>query len=224
MDIVGMGIKIVEQLVENGLVKDVADLYYLKREDLLSLDGFAEKKAENLLQSVEVSKNRGLNRLIAALGIRGVGEVVSADLAARFSDLDDLSNASLEDLQQIPGIGPNIAIAIKDWFERSANQNVLRKLRQAGVWPRMDFHKSAEAVSKPLSGLVFVVTGTLSSFSREEVKKFIQEHGGKVTDSVSKNTNYLVAGEAAGSKLQKARELGVEILDEAGLLHLAGEK
>lgn len=224
MDIVGMGIKIVEQLVENGLVKDVADLYFLKREDLLSLDGFAEKKADNLLQSVEVSKNRGLDRLIAALGIRGVGEVVSADLAARFSDLDDLSNASLEDLQQIPGIGSNIAIAIKDWFERSANQNVLKKLRQAGVWPRMDFHKSAEAVSKPLSGLVFVVTGTLSSFSREEVKKFIQEHGGKVTDSVSKNTNYLVAGEAAGSKLQKARELGVEILDEAGLLHLAGEK
>lgn len=221
MDIVGLGIKIVEQLIENGLVHDVADLYTLQREALLGLEGFAEKKADNLLAAIDASRGQSLARLITALGIRGVGEVMAADLARYYPDLDLLSRASLEDLQTIEGVGPNTAQAIVDWFERPANRQVVAKLRLAGVWPH------AEAVpqpagEQPLAGLTFVITGTLPTLSREEAKEYIQSRGGKVTDSVSKKTSYLVVGEAAGSKLAKAQELGVPILDEAGLQRLAG--
>ncbi|MCZ7554110.1 MAG: NAD-dependent DNA ligase LigA [Anaerolineales bacterium] len=224
MDIVGLGIKIVEQLVEAGLVKDAADLFSLKKQDLLRLEGFADKKADNLLESIEASKQQSLERLINALGIHGVGEVTAVDLAARFQDLDELSNATLAQLQEIEGIGPNIARAIVDWFERPANQNVLAKLKRAGVWPRAERAQGMSAGPLALEGLVFVVTGTLPSFSRDVVKAYIQKHGGKVTDSVSKKTSYLVAGEAAGSKLQKAQDLGVPVLDEAGLMKLAEPK
>jgi DNA ligase (NAD+) len=222
MDIVGLGIKIVEQLIDSGLVHDVADLYTLRRDDLLSLEGFAEKKADNLLAAIDASRGQSLARLITALGMRGVGEVMAADLARYHPDLDLLSRASLEDLQTIEGVGPNTAQAIVDWFERPANRNVIAKLHTAGVWPR------AEAVpqpagEQPLAGLIFVITGTLPSMSRDQAKEYIQEHGGKVTDSVSKKTSYLVAGEAAGSKLTKAQELGIPILDEVGLRKLGGE-
>lgn len=223
MDIVGLGIKIVEQLVESGLVKDVADLYTLTREQLLGLEGFADKKADNLIQAIVQSRTRPLSRLINALGIHGVGEVMAADLSRVYGDLDGLKRASLGELQQIEGVGPNIAQAIVDWFSRAGNQRIVDKLRQAGVWPK------AELVVKPSSeqrfgGLTFVVTGTLPGFSREEVKAFIQANGGKVTDSVSKKTDYLVAGESAGSKLDKARELGVKVIDEARLRGMAGER
>ncbi len=221
MDIVGLGIKIVEQLVEAGLVRDVADLYSLHKEDLLKLEGFAEKKADNLLQSVEASRSRPLARLLTALGIRGVGEVAAADLAQAFGSLDALMAARLEDLQTVEGIGPNIAQAIVDWFERPGNRQVLTKLRAAGVWPAAQ--KVAAMGPAPLAGMTFVVTGTLPTFSREEAKAFIEQHGGKVTDSVSKKTSYLVLGENPGSKLDKARSLGVPVLDEAGLRALAGE-
>jgi DNA ligase (NAD+) len=222
MDIVGLGIKIVEQLIESGLVHDVADLYTLRREDLLQLEGFAEKKADNLLAAIEASKGQSLARLITALGIRGVGEVMAADLARYYPDLDLLASASLEDLQTIEGVGPNTAQAILDWFERPANRQVIAKLHTAGVWPRAEI--AAQPVGEqPLAGLTFVVTGTLPTFSREEAKEYIQAHGGKVTDSVSKKTSYLVVGEAAGSKLAKAQELGVPILDEAGLKKLVSK-
>ncbi len=220
MDIVGLGIKNVEQLVEAGLVHDVADIYSLKSEDLLQLEGFADKKVENLLASIDVSRSQSLNRLINALGIRGVGEVTAADLVLHFPDLDALGNASLADLQTIEGIGPNIAEAIVDWFSRPANRKIIEKLKKAGVFPRQSPISTAETGSKPFNGLTFVVTGTLQSFSREEAKEFIQTNGGKVTDSVSSKTSYLVVGEAAGSKLQKARDLGVQIIDEAGLRRL----
>jgi len=215
-----LGIKIVEQLVEEDLVHDVADLYTLCRDDLLKLEGFADKKADNLLAAIESSRSQPLARLITALGIRGVGEVVAADLARYYPDLEALSRASTEDLQSIEGIGPNIAETIEDWFERSANQKVLRKLRQAGVWPHAERQVSAMPGEQPFLGLVFVVTGTLPTLSRDEAKEFIQMHGGKVTDSVSQKTSYLVVGEAPGSKLAKARELGVPILDEPGLRRL----
>jgi DNA ligase (NAD+) len=220
MDIVGLGIKIVVQLIEANLVHDVADLYTLRREDLLKLEGFAAKKADNLLAAIETSRSQPLARLITALGIRGVGEVVAADLARHYTDLEILSQASADDLQTIEGIGPNIAEAIVDWFDRSVNQNVLGKLRQAGVWPRQEEALSEASVERPFNGLVFVVTGTLAGLSRDEAKEFIQKNGGKVTDSVSKNTNYLVVGDTPGSKLAKARELGVPTLDEAGLRKL----
>jgi DNA ligase (NAD+) len=220
MDIVGLGEKIVGQLAEAGLVHSPADLYGLKREDLLKLEGFAEKKADNLLQSIETSKMQPLARLISALGIHGVGEVMAADLARTYADLEGLSDASVEDLTKIEGVGPNTAQAIADWFSRTANLEFVGRLRLAGVWPVSSVSNSAAEGSLPMEGLVVVVTGTLPSFSREGIKEFLQSKGAKVTDSVSKKTDYLIAGEAAGSKLEKARQLGVPILDEAGLLEL----
>lgn len=222
MDIVGLGIKIVEQLVETGMVKDVADLYTLTKEDLLKLEGFADKKADNLLSAIQDSRQQPLSRLITALGIRGVGEVMAADLTETYSDLDALSQTTLEALQKIEGVGPNTAEAIVDWFARPANQKVLRKLKAAGVWPKAE-RSSAAAGAQTLTGLTFVVTGTLESFTRESVKEFIKQHGGKVTDSVTSKTDYLVAGESAGSKLEKARILNVPVIDEAGLRSMAGE-
>jgi DNA ligase (NAD+) len=224
MDIVGLGIKIVEQLTNSGLVHDMADLYTLRREDLLKLEGFADKKADNLLTAIDVSRGRPLARLINALGIPGVGEVMAADLARYYPDLDTLSHASLEDLQTIEGIGPNIAQSIVDWFNRPTNKQVLDKLYKVGVWPRAEVKPQIAKVVQPLAGLIFVVTGTLIGFSRDEVKEYIETYGGKVTDLVSKKTNFLVLGENPGSKLDKARELGIPILDESALRKLVAEK
>ncbi len=221
MDIVGLGIKIVEQLIEAGLVKDVADLYTLKREDLLALEGFAEKKADNLLDAIDASRQQSLARLVNALGIRGIGEVGAETLTHFYRDLDELKAADYDALQQIEGFGPNIAQAIVDWFERPANLNLLKKLKTAGVWPRVEAASSESTASEgTLSGLSFVVTGTLPTYSRSEVKELIQKNGGKVIGSVSKKTSYLVAGEDAGSKLEKAQQLGTPIIDEAELLVL----
>ncbi len=220
MDIAGMGIKIVEQLVQENLVRDVADIYRLKREDLLQLEGFAEKKADNLLQAIEISKSRPLARLLTALGIRGVGEVVAAELADRYGNLDALGRASKEELAEIDGIGPNIAEAVVDWFERRANQSVLLKLKDSGLWPSEIVGARTRGLGGALEGKTFVVTGTLSGFSRQEIKAYLQAHGGKVTGSVSNRTDYLVAGENPGSKLQKAESLGITILTEPQLRDL----
>ena len=221
MDIVGLGIKIVEQLSYEGLVNDVADLYSLEQADLLKLDGFAEKKVENLLNAISASRAQPLPRLITALGIRGVGEVMAVDLATGYSDLDALAQASIEDLQTLDGVGPNIAQAIVDWFSRPSNQQLLAKLRQVGVWPVMQPKPAGKQASLNLNSLSFVITGTLSGFSRDEVKEFIENHGGKVVDSVSKKTSYLVQGESPGSKLAKAQSLGIPILSEEQLRQLA---
>jgi DNA ligase (NAD+) len=221
MDIVGMGIKIVEQLVHEGLLNDVADLYALQRDDLLKLEGFAEKKVDNLLAAIEASKSQPLARLLTGLGIRGVGEVMAVDLANHYRDIDELSNATLDELQEIEGVGPNIANAIIDWFDRSANQKVLAKLRSHGVWPRQAQIQLEIRPPQTLAGLTFVITGTLPTLSRDDAKEFVQNRGGKVTGSVSSNTNYLIVGENPGSKLEKAQELGVKVLDEAGLMNLA---
>ena len=220
MDIVGLGIKIVEQLIESGLVKDVADLFTLQKEQLLELEGFADKKAENLLKSLEQAKAQSLNRLIVALGIHGVGEVMAGDLSRAFGDLSALSNTNADELQQIEGLGPNIAESIVDWFSQPANQKLLKKLKAANVWPvaKKDEKKKEGA----LTGFTFVVTGTLPTLSRDGVKEFIEENGGKVTDSVSKKTSYLVLGENPGSKAEKAQTLGVKIINEAELRKLAG--
>jgi DNA ligase (NAD+) len=222
MDIVGLGIKIVEQLVRAGLVSDVADLYSLRAENLMTLEGFAEKKVENILSAIETSKQRSLSRLITALGIRGVGTVAANDLAQHYEDLDELSQATVEDLESIDGFGPNIAQSIVDWFERPRNQEILEKLRQSGVWPK-SVDGEAGAASTRFKDLTFVVTGTLPGLTRNEVKDFIESHGGKVTGSVSARTDYLVAGADPGSKYTKAQSLGVEIIDESGLRRLSGE-
>jgi DNA ligase (NAD+) len=220
MDIVGLGIKIVEQLIEAELVKDVADLFTLKKKDLLALEGFAEKKAENLLGSIEQAKGQSLNRLIAALGIHGVGEVMAGDLARTYGNLSALSKTTADELQQIEGVGPNIAESIVDWFDRPANQKLLKKLKAAVVDPQMK--KDEKKKEGVFTGMTFVVTGTLPNFSRDDAKEFIENYGGKVTDSVSKKTSYLVLGENPGSKFDKAKSLGVKIIDEAELKKLAG--
>jgi DNA ligase (NAD+) len=222
LDIVGLGIKLVEQLVREGLVADVADLYTLRRDDLLKLEGFAEKKADNLLASIEASKERPLGRFIFALGIRGVGEVIGADLARIFGDMDALAGATVEELLEIEGIGPNIAQAVVDWFTHPANQRVLEKLKVAGMWPTAELVEEGGVVLV-FEGLTFVVTGTLPGLSRNEAKEYIQQLGGKVTSSVSKKTSYVVVGENPGSKLDKAQQLGVPVIDEARLRGLAGE-
>lgn len=220
MDIVGLGIKIVEQLIAAGLVRDVADLYVLRKEQLLELEGFADKKADNLLAAIESSKQQPLARLITALGIHGVGELSAGALASHFGNLDALSKAGVDDLQQIEGIGPNIAEGIVDWFSRPFNQKVLQKLKAAGVWPQAEARgKKKEGA---FTGLTFVITGTLPSWSRDEAREFIESNGGKVTDSVSKQTNYLVLGENPGSKFEKAKLLGIKIIGEDELRTLAG--
>ena len=222
MDIVGLGIKIVEQLIEAGLVKDVADLYKLKKEQLLELEGFADKKADNLLTAIENSKQQSLARLITALGIHGVGEVMAGDLARNFTDLDALSKANVDELQQIEGLGPNIADSIVDWFARPFNRTLLKKLKSAGMWAQGGAANAEGLASDAFTGLTFVITGTLPTFSRDDAKAFIESHGGKVTDSVSKKTSYLVLGETPGSKFEKAKSLGVKIVGEEELKQLAG--
>ncbi|MBN2085669.1 MAG: NAD-dependent DNA ligase LigA [Anaerolineales bacterium] len=213
MDIEGLGIKIVEQLAQSGLVKDLADVYDLTLKDLLGLEGFKEKKAQNLLDSIAASKRQTLPRLLTGIGIPGVGEVMAADLAAEFGNLDALKDASRERLQQIEGVGPNIGEAIVDWFSRKPNRRLLDRLRRHGIWPELA-RKEALPGSNPLAGKIFVITGTLQKYSREQAKSSIELLGGKTTDSVSKKTDYLVVGADPGAKLQKAGSLGVTILDE----------
>jgi len=228
MNINGLGFKIVQKLIDTGAIKDVADIYTLTREAILEAvtkkDRKTEKEppgkiADNLLAAISESKKQPLPRLITALGIRGVGEVSARDLATHFGKLEALSKASADELQQMEGIGPNIAEAIVDWFARPANQKILKKLKAVDLWPVMQ--PSPGKKEGALSGLTFVVTGTLPTFSREGVKEFIESSGGKVTDSVSKKTSYLVLGAEPGSKLDTARSLGVKIIDEDGLKRLA---
>jgi DNA ligase (NAD+) len=180
---------------------------------LLTLEGFAEKKAENLLGSIEQAKGQSLKRLLAALGIHGVGEVMAGDLSQTFGNLSALSKVSADELQQIDGVGPNIAESIVDWFAQPVNQKLLKKLKAAGLDPQVQKAES-KTQSGAFSGMTFVVTGTLPTLSRDGAKEFIESHGGKVTDSVSKKTSYLVLGENPGSKFEKAKSLGVKIIDE----------
>jgi DNA ligase (NAD+) len=223
MDMVGLGIKIVEQLVESGKVKDVADLFTLTKSDFLEMDKFKDKKSDNLVAAIEQSKTQQLSRLINALGIRGVGEVIARDLAANYLNLDALAAADTESLQTVEGIGENIAEAIVDWFSRPANRIVLQKLKAAGVWPVIQPEGRREGAAGPLTGMTLVVTGTLPTLGREEAKAYIMAHGGKTGESVSSKTTYLVLGENPGSKLEKARQLNIQILDEAALRKLCGE-
>jgi DNA ligase (NAD+) len=213
MDIEGLGIKVSEQLVEAVLIQDVADLYTLTKDDLLTLEGFAEKKAENLIQAIRSSRQQSLGRLIGALGIRGVGEVMASNLADHFGTLDRLSEAEMGELEAIEGVGPNIASAIVDWFSQPRNQLILEKLARVGEWIQ---EKSIEPSEDELTlgGLTFVLTGTLPTMTRDEAKSIIEHHGGKVTGSVSGKTSYVLVGDSPGSKLERAKNLGISIIDE----------
>ncbi|MEZ4516808.1 MAG: NAD-dependent DNA ligase LigA [Chloroflexota bacterium] len=221
MDVDGFGTQTAALLYELGLIHDVADIYYLKRDDLLQIEGFRDKKVDNLLAGVEASKNQPPERLLTALGIRFVGGVVSTLLINELGSIDAVGEASLEELQGIEGVGPQIAQSIVTWFGKEKNRDMLERLRAAGLHFTAEQQDSLPQSEQLLTGLTFVLTGTLPTWSRDEAADFIKANGGKVTGSVSKNTDYLVAGEAAGSKLAKAESLDVPVIDEAALRVLA---
>ncbi len=223
MDIEGLGKKIAALLVETDLVTDLPDLYALTEEDLLPLEGFKDKKVENLLAGIETSKGRPLARLLFGLGIRHVGETVARDLVAHHASLADLAAATGESLEAIDGVGPIVAESVVEWFVDETNQQTVARLRDQGVnTSRLPDERVARATDAdaPLAGKTVVLTGTLPTLTRPQAKAQIEEAGGKVTGSVSKKTDYVVAGEAAGSKLDKARELGIAVISEAELLDL----
>ncbi len=213
MDIDSFGSQTAVQLVEAGLVADVGDIYSVSRDDLLALEGFKEKKADKLLAGVEASKAQPAARVLTALGIRFVGNVVAALLLENLGSIDALASAEIDTLEAIDGIGPTTAAAVVDWFGKERNQAIVEKLRAAGLQFTAEMAE-APAADAPLTGLTFVITGTLPSMGRSDAKALIEANGGKVTGSVSKNTDYLLAGEKAGSKLDKANKLGVPVLTE----------
>jgi DNA ligase (NAD+) len=216
MDIDGLGPKILTQLLESGLVHDVADLYYLFQEQLAKLDRLGEKSAQNIISAVEKSKNNSLAQLIFALGIRFVGARTGKILAQHFSSLDDLRSATEEDLKEIPEIGAKIAQSIVMYFRQEQNLHILEKLKKAGV--NMTAEKAP--LQGSLMGKTFVITGTLPTLSRKEAQNLIEERGGKVSGSVSKKTDYVVVGTEAGSKYDKAVALNISILSEEQLLNM----
>jgi len=217
MDIDGLGESGVRLLIEKDLIQDEGDLFFLSAELLLGLEGFAQKKVDNLLASIAAAKTRPLSKLVASLGIRGVGSTVAALLTGYFDSLDALMDATEADLLHIDGIGPTTAQAIIEWFAQARSHQLIEKFRAAGA--NLSAQRSAKT-SDNLAGLTFVLTGTLPTMSREDASTLIEMHGGSIKSSVSKKTDYVVAGEAAGSKLTKAQELGITVLDEQGLLAL----
>ncbi len=218
MNIEGMGDSLVTQLIEKGLVKNVADIYSLTKKHLLSLERFADKSAQNILDEIDNSKKLPLERVIYGLGIRFVGERTAQFLAEHFGSMEALENASIEELQDVNEVGPRIAESIAEFFSIPANRKLVERLREAGLTLK---GKKKERGTK-LAGKTFVLTGTLAKYSRDEAKKMIEDAGGRVSGSVSKKTDYVVAGSDAGSKLDKAKELGVAVIDEKEMESLLG--
>jgi DNA ligase (NAD+) len=226
MDIEGLGDKLVDQLVDAGIVRTLPELYKLGVLKLAALERMADKSAQNLVDALDKSKHTTLARFLFALGIRHVGETTAKDLARHFGALDRIMGASVEQLLAVKDVGPIVAQSIHTFFDQPHNREVVEQLRAAGVQWEEHEGAAADAAPKPLAGKTFVLTGTLPTLTRDEAKERIEAAGGKVAGSVSKKTHHVVAGAEAGSKLDKARELGIEILDEAGLLALlaaAGE-
>lgn len=219
MDIDGLGDKLVDQLVEKGIVQDMVDLYQLRLGDLDTLERMGRKSAENLLEEIEKSKQSSLARLIFALGIRFVGQRTGELLAEHFGSLDDLAKAGVDELTEVEEVGPKVAESIAEFFSEKANQELLRKLKRAGL--RFQQERKAPRDTR-LAGKTFVFTGTLPHLSRDEAAALVSARGGKVSSSVSKKTDYVVAGADPGSKYDKARELGVTIIDEGNLRELTG--
>jgi DNA ligase (NAD+) len=217
MDIEGLGEAVVDQLVNEKLITNYADLYTLTTEDLIPLDRMAEKSAANLIEAIKKSKTQSLDRILHSLGIRFVGKTVARDLASAFYSMDAIINASEEELAAVDSIGPKIAESVRAFFDHELNRAIIEKLRQAGLQFEME---KKEQASDKLSGKKFVLTGTLPSLTRQEATDLIENNGGSTSGSVSKNTDYVLAGESAGSKLEKAEKLGIIILSEEEFLGL----
>jgi len=219
MDIDGMGESLVDQLVGKGLVKSVADVYNLTLDQLIGLERMGQKSAERILRGIEASKQQPLPRVLNGLGIPFVGERTAQLLAEEFGSLDALAAAGVDTLQRAQEVGPKVAQSIHAFFSTPHSKELVEHLRAAGL---VFTHEKPKREGGPFTGLTFVVTGTLPSLSREEAHAMIEAAGGKATDSVSRKTSYVVAGEKAGSKLDKANKLGVPVIDEAKLRELAG--
>ncbi len=220
MDIEGLGEAVVDQLVTEGLINTYADLYELKKAQLILLDRMAGKSAQNLLDAIESSKKQPLDRVIYAMGIRFVGKTVARDLAHGFQTMDALIEATKEEIEEIESIGPKIAESVVRWFGQEHNQEIVDSLREHGLTFSIE---EKEQASQKLEDKKFVLTGSLPSFTRKEATELIEKHGGTTTSSVSGNTDYLLAGESPGSKYDKAKELNIPILDEISFLELIGE-
>ena len=212
MDIDGLGEKIVDQLVDRGIVKDVSDLYTLTVDQLANLDRMAERSAQNLIDEINGSKKNSLARLIHALGILFVGERTGQLLAEHFSSLDEFASATQEQLESVPEVGPKVSSSIVEFFSEPANRNIIKKLHKAGVRPTVE---KREIKSQKFAGKSFVFTGSLAKRSREEAAELVLQHGGKISSSVSKKTDYVVVGSDPGSKLDKAKELNIQVLTES---------
>jgi len=218
MNVDGMGDALVTQLTERGLVRNVADIYKLTKDNLLSLERMGEKSAENILDEIKKSKELPLERVIYGLGIRFVGARTAQFLAEHFGSMEALASAGIDELQNVNEVGPRIAESIAEFFSIAANRTLVERLGEAGLV----FKGAKKERGTKLAGKTFVLTGTLAKYTREEAKKMIEEAGGRVSGSVSKKTDYVVAGADAGSKLDKAKELGVAVIDEKGMKDLAG--
>jgi DNA ligase (NAD+) len=215
MRIEGLGDALADQFVQKKMVRDVADLYKLTQAELAGLERMAEKSASNLLAQIEASKTRDLPQLVFGLGIRHVGERTAAILARQFRTLEAFGNASVEELDAVPEIGLTVAESVHDWFADEGNRALCARLAEAGVRTEMEASAVAGGVrDESFAGMLFVLTGKLETLTRDEAGAFIEARGGRVTSSVSKKTNYVVAGEEAGSKLDKARALGVNVINE----------
>jgi DNA ligase (NAD+) len=225
MDIEGLGEKIIDQLVDSGLVRSIPDIYRLTTEELVELERMGEKSAQNLADGIAASKDRGLARLLAGLAIEHVGQSVAELLAYEFKIIDALMNASEERLTRVDGIGPVMAKDIHAYFQSETARHTIAQLKQFDLKLTQDAKQTPSGVDgADLSGKTFVVTGTLQRYSRDEIEELIKSLGGKAAGSVSKKTSYIVAGESAGSKLEKARQLGVTVLTEDDFEKLIGRK
>ncbi|MGZ6276376.1 MAG: NAD-dependent DNA ligase LigA, partial [Syntrophales bacterium] len=220
MDIEGLGDKMVAQLVDTKLIRDPADIYFLKKESLLTLERMAEKSANNLLAAIERSKTPLLEKFIYALGIRHVGEHMARVLAGSFKTLDNLMTATEDNLLAVRDIGPEVASSVTGFFSEQSNKKVIEKFRKAGVKP---IEKSRPKDAR-LAGMSFVFTGTLSKLTRNEAKEIVESLGASATESVTKTTDYVVAGESPGSKIDKATASGIKIIDEKEFLKLTGRE
>jgi DNA ligase (NAD+) len=210
MDIEGLGVKLTDQLVEKGLIKDVADIYYINKQKLIELERMADKSAQNIIDAIEKSKTKPLSKFLYALGIRHVGETTAEDLARYFQRLEDFFHLSEEDLMEVEGIGPEVAASVHQFFRDKKNKESIELLKKAGV-------KVIEPKTKEKGKLVdktFLFTGALKTFGRDEARNLVESSGGMTTSSISKKVDYLVVGEDPGSKFDKAKELGIKILTE----------